>query len=176
MNVLQGSTLPSSAHATAPYSFSSSRSGTLVNLDYVSHTKESLKASLGTHCPWREMFQLHSFNLPKSFCEVVAHVKTNLGYFWMNYAIVVLLILFLSLLWQPISLIIFIAMMAAWFFLYFLCDEPLVIFGWLITDRVLLVGVVVVLIHAVVRKTDDLFADEEAAGGLLRSSGGPSSS
>ncbi|PIN05334.1 hypothetical protein CDL12_22125 [Handroanthus impetiginosus] len=106
----------------------------------------------------------------------VAHVKTNLGYFRMNYAIVVLLILFLSLLWHPISLIVFITMMAAWLFLYFLRDEPLVIFAWLITDRVLLVGVVMVLIHAVVRKTDDLFANKEAAGGLLRSSRGPFSS
>ncbi|KAI3455544.1 hypothetical protein Pfo_012207 [Paulownia fortunei] len=180
---------------------SSSPSGKPVNLEYISRAKERLKAGLGTRRPWREMFELHCLNLPKSFHEAVARVKMNFAYFRMNYTIVILLILFLSLLWHPISLIVFIAMMVVWLFLYFLRDEPLVIFGRLITDRVilivlavvtifvlmfthattnilvsLLVGVVVVLIHSAVRKTDDLFADEEAAGGLLRSSGGPSSS
>ncbi|KAL3631986.1 hypothetical protein CASFOL_024970 [Castilleja foliolosa] len=180
---------------------SSSPSGTPVNLEYISRAKERIKDGLGTRRPWREMFQLHSLNLPKSFHEAVARVRTNFAYFQMNYAIIILGVLFLSLLWHPISLMVFIAMMAVWLILYFLRDEPLVVFGRLITDRVvlivlavltfvvlllthatinilssLLVGVVVVLIHAAARKTDDLFADEEAAGGLLRSPGGPSKS
>jgi len=71
-------------------------------------------------------------------------------------------------------------------FLYFLRDEPIVIFGRLISDRVILVlmliltvgllllagailniliavavGVVVVLLHAAFRNTSDLFLDEE---------------
>ncbi|XP_051147603.1 PRA1 family protein F2-like [Andrographis paniculata] len=172
---------------------SSSPSGPPVNLEYITRAKERIKAGLGTRRPWREMFRFHSFSLPRSFREVVSREKTNLGYFQMNYVIVVLGIVFLSLLWHPISLIVFIVMLAIWLFLYFLRDEPLVIFGRLISDRVvmillsvvtlvalllthatknilvsLLVAVVVVLIHAAVRKTDDLSADEEAAGGLLR--------
>ncbi|KAL6496966.1 hypothetical protein OROGR_028895 [Orobanche gracilis] len=177
----------------------SAPTGTPVNLEYISRAKERIKAGLGARRPWREMFEFHCFNPPKSFNEMAARVKTNVAYFRMNYAVVVLGFLFLSLLWHPISLIVFIAMMAVWLFLYFLRDEPLVIFGRLVTDRVvlvlltlvtifvllltdattnilvsLLVGIVVVLIHAAVRKTDDLYADDEAAGGLLRSSGAPS--
>ncbi|CAI9766126.1 unnamed protein product [Fraxinus pennsylvanica] len=175
---------------------SSSPAGIPMNLEYISRAKERLKAGLGERRPWREMFKLHAFNIPKPYSDIVARIKTNAVYFQMNYAIIVLVIIFLSLLWHPISLIVFIAMMAVWLFLYFLRDEPLVIFGRLITDWVvlivlsivtivvllltrattnilvaLLVGVVVVLIHAIVRKTDDLFYDE-ASGSLLRSPGG----
>lgn len=110
----------------------------------------------------------------------------------MNYAIVTLLILFLSLLWHPVSLIVFLLMMAAWLFLYFLRDAPLVVVGRVIDDRIVLVvlailtvaflfltdvtanivaalvvGLVAVVAHAAVRRTDDLPAvdggfDDEA--------------
>ncbi|KZV31822.1 hypothetical protein F511_25935 [Dorcoceras hygrometricum] len=170
-------------------------SGTPARLEYVSRAKERIKAGLSARRAWREMFEFHSFNLPSSFSGAVERVKTNAAYFTTNYVIVILLIIFLSLLWHPISLIVFIAVMAAWLVLYFLRDEPLVICGRRITDRVTLavlsvltvvvllltdavanilvalaVGVVVVVIHAPVMKTDDLVFDE-AAGGLLRSSG-----
>lgn len=85
-------------------------------------------------------------------------------------------------------------MMLAWLFLYFLRDEPLVLLGRSIDDRIILavlsvftvglllltgatgnilialaVGVAVVLIYSALRRCDDLFLDEEqaAAGGLL---------
>ncbi|XP_073148027.1 PRA1 family protein F2-like [Henckelia pumila] len=163
-------------------------------LEYISRAKERIKSGLATRRPWREMFDFRSLNLPSSFSDAVERVKTNAAYFTMNYVILILLILFLSLLWHPVSLIVFIVMMAAWLVLYFLRHEPLVIFGRTITDRVtlivlsvvtvvvllltgavanvllaLVVGVAVVVIHAAVMKTDDLVFDE-AAGGLLRSS------
>lgn len=171
---------------------SSSPPGTNPNLEYISRAKDRLKAGLGTRRPWREMFDVHSFSLPRSFREAMSRVKANLAYFSMNYALVALLIVFLSLLWHPISLIVFIAMMAVWLFLYFLRDEPLTIFGRLVTDKVvlivlavltilvllftgatteilsaLLVAVVVVLVHAALRRCDNLPTDEESA--LLRS-------
>ncbi|KAL0010153.1 hypothetical protein SO802_005261 [Lithocarpus litseifolius] len=170
------------------------------NLEYISRAKERIKAGLGTRRPWKLMFNFHSFGLPSNFGDAVSRIKSNVGYFRMNYAIVVLLILFLSLLWHPVSLIVFIVMMAAWLFLYFLRDEPLVVFGRVVDDRVvmivlavltvvfllltkatlnilvaLLIGAVLVVVHAAVRKTDDLFLDEEASGlmtGTRTSSGG----
>lgn len=84
--------------------------------------------------------------------------------------------------------------MSVWLFLYFLRDDPLVIFHRVIDDRVvlivlsvvtivvllftgatvnilvaILVGVVVVVVHGVVRKTEDLFLDDDGveAGGYL---------
>ncbi|EEF34984.1 PRA1 family protein F2 [Ricinus communis] len=168
---------------------SSSPGATTVNLEYISRAKERIKEGLGTRRPWKMMFNIRSLNLLPNFQESLVRVRTNVSFFRMNYMIIILMILFLSLLWHPISLIVFIVMAFAWIFLYFLRDEPLVIFGRVIDDRVvmivlgaltvvflllthvtlnvlvsLLVGVVVVVIHAVVRKTDDLFLDEEATG------------
>ncbi|GER47648.1 PRA1 (Prenylated rab acceptor) family protein [Striga asiatica] len=181
---------------------SSSPSGAAANLEYISRAKDRIKAGLGTRRPWREMLDRRGLGLPRSAREAAARVRKNLTYFRMNYAVVVLGVLFLSLLWHPISLVVLVAMMAAWLFLYFLRDEPLEVFGRLVTDRVvlvalavatvvvlllthatanvlaaLLVGVGAVLVHGAVRRTDDLVADEEAEGGLRRkSAGGPLSS
>nr|ADN34104.1 cytochrome p450 [Cucumis melo subsp. melo] len=161
--------------------------GTSSDLDFVSRGKQRLKAGLATRVPWRLMFDFHSFTLPFNFHETFSRIKTNIVYFRMNYVIIVLLILFFSLIWHPISLIVFTAMLAVWLFLYFLRDEPLILFGRLINDRLvmavlsvftlvflfltkatlnillsLLIGAVLVLIHAALRKTDDLFLDEGA--------------
>jgi len=166
----------------------SSAPGATTNLEYLSRAKERIKAGIGTRRPWKLMFNLRSIRLPASFGDAIARVRTNVGFFRMNYAIVALLILFLSLLWHPISLIVFVVMMAVWLFLYFLRDEPLFVFGRTIDDRVvlivlgiltvvfliltratlnilvaLLIGAVVVVLHAAFRKTDDLASDEEAA-------------
>ncbi|KAJ9692097.1 hypothetical protein PVL29_011269 [Vitis rotundifolia] len=183
-----------------------SSAGDSPSLEYISRAKERLRSGLATRRPWKEMFNIRSIGLPINFPDAVNRVKTNISFFRMNYVIIVLLILFLSLLWHPISLIVFIVMMAVWLFLYFLRDEPLVVFHRTIDDRVvlivlliltivflllthatlnilvsLLIGVALVVLHAAFRKTDDLFLDEEAAsaGGLLTTPGsaaGPSSS
>ncbi|MED6193048.1 PRA1 protein F3 [Stylosanthes scabra] len=164
------------------------------NLEFLSRAKQRIKEGLGTRRPWKLMFNLHSFGLPSGLSDALSRVRTNIAYFQMNYAIVVLLVLFLSLLWHPISLIVFVVLMAAWLFLYFLRDEPFTVFGRLISDRVilivmsvltvvlllltgataniliaLLVGVVLVVVHAALRRTDDLFLDdEEEAAGLVQ--------
>ncbi|KAK7325124.1 hypothetical protein VNO77_29218 [Canavalia gladiata] len=158
------------------------------NLEFLSRAKHRIKEGLGTRRPWKLMFNFRSFGLPGGVSDAFSRIRTNIAFFQMNYAIVVLLVLFLSLLWHPISLIVFVVLMAAWLFLYFLRDEPLVIFGRLISDRIvlvimavltvvlllltgatvnilvaLLVGVVLVVVHAAFRRTDDLFFDEEEA-------------
>nr|XP_043636338.1 PRA1 family protein F3-like [Erigeron canadensis] len=166
-------------------------------VEFLSRAKERITTGLGVQRSWKEMFNIHSINFPRAFSDATSRVKTNIGYFRMNYAIIVLAVLFLSLLWHPISLIVFIVLMAGWLFLYFLRDEPLVIFRYTIDDRVVLgvlavftiglllltgatlniiisvlVGIVVVLVHALLRKTDNLCLDEDGveAGGFLEAS------
>ncbi|KAM1410931.1 hypothetical protein ACFXTO_023862 [Malus domestica] len=82
------------------------------------------------------MFNFRSFNFPSSFSDAFGRVRSSVAYFRMNYAIVVLLILFLSLLWHPIFLIVF------------LRDEPLVLFKKkkTVDDRVVLIMLAIVTI------------------------------
>ncbi|XP_020097671.1 PRA1 family protein F3-like [Ananas comosus] len=168
---------------------SSSPGGAGSPLGFISRAKERGYSALATRRPWREMADPRAFGFPLSLGEAYLRIRTNLAYFAMNYAIVVLVVVFLSLLWHPISLIVFIAAMIAWLFLYFLRDEPLVLFGRTISDTIilavlavvtlvlllltnatlnilvsLLVGLLVVVAHAALRKTEHLYMEEEAAG------------
>ncbi|KAK7389620.1 hypothetical protein VNO78_24808 [Psophocarpus tetragonolobus] len=157
------------------------------NMEYISRAKQRIKAGLGTRRPWKAMLNVRSLKVPGGgVAEVMARVRVNVSYFRMNYAMVGLMILFLSLLWHPISLIVFLILMAAWLFLYFLRDDPLIVLGHLVDDRLVLLAmglltvtlllltdatvnivaalalvVALVVAHASFRRTEDLFLAEE---------------
>uniref|UniRef100_A0A7N0TW35 PRA1 family protein n=1 Tax=Kalanchoe fedtschenkoi TaxID=63787 RepID=A0A7N0TW35_KALFE len=183
------------SYGTIPTS-SSSAPPTSTNLEFISRAKDRIKSGLGARRPWKVLFNHRALGLPPNLSTALSRIRTNLAYFRMNYAIIVLLILFLSLLWHPISLIVLAAMMALWLFLYFLRDEPQVLFRRTIDDRVVLVvlsiltivlllltkatwnivgavliGAAVVLLHAALRKTDDLFLDEEEVSAFAAEAG-----
>lgn len=92
---------------------------------------------LATRRPWKEM--KISFSTPRTLSMAFTRIKANVSYFYTNYAIVILMVIFLSLLWQPPSLIVFIFLMAAWLYLYFLRDQPLILMGYAVDERVVLV-------------------------------------
>ncbi|KAL8201185.1 hypothetical protein R6Q57_012524 [Mikania cordata] len=146
--------------------------------------------------PWREFFDYKAVTWPLTYADTMSRIKQNLNYFRVNYAMMILLVLFLSLIYQPISMITFLVVFVGWFFLYFFRDprSPVVIFGYVFDDRVVLmalslltvfalactdvgvillaaigVGAVVVVVHAGIRNTDDLFLDEPDVvdGGLV---------
>ncbi|XP_004495288.1 PRA1 family protein D-like [Cicer arietinum] len=147
-----------------------------------------------TRRPWDNFFSLQTFTTPYSIAEATHRLKRNLNHFRVNYTTILLFILFLSLLWHPLSLIVFLAIFAAWFFLFFYRNHPVVILRCTIDDRILLaalstltvvalvftgvwlnvlvsilVGAAVVVLHAAFRSTEDLYSDEVDIfdGGLL---------
>ncbi|KAI6679612.1 hypothetical protein NL676_033493 [Syzygium grande] len=168
------------------------------DLEFISRAKARIRSGLATRRPWKEMFLLSAMAPPDALSTSIGRIQMNVAIFRMNYAIIVLTILFLSLLWHPVSLIVFVVMMIAWLFLYFLRDQPLTLFGREIDDRVvmttlflgtilalsfthatdniivaLFIGVVVVVVHGALRETDDLLVDDDPQ--ATRSGGGDAS-
>ncbi|MED6182063.1 hypothetical protein PIB30_025301 [Stylosanthes scabra] len=176
---------PSSSNSAVPY--------------FVSRPATTPPRPFPTRRPWEEVFALYSFTPPISLADAKLRVSRNLDHFHVNYAMIILFILFISLLWHPFSIIVFLVALAAWFFLYFFRDRPLELLGRVIDDRAVaavlavvtvvavavtgvwvnvvvsvLVGIAVVVLHAAFRSTEDLYVDEsDGGGGLLSFVGSP---
>ncbi|KAL1224085.1 PRA1 family protein F1 [Cardamine amara subsp. amara] len=163
-------------------------------LEYITRTnnQRNVRAGLATRRSWKQMLDLHSFDFPRKIATVITRIKANTVYFQTNYTIVVLFSVFLSLIWNPFSLLILLALIGAWLFLYFLRDEPLTVFDREIDHRLVLIvmsvltlsilfltdaklniavavlaGVTAVLSHAAVRKTEDLYQTDEETTPLI---------
>ncbi|XP_047321151.1 PRA1 family protein E-like [Impatiens glandulifera] len=148
------------------------------------------KAQISSCRPWREVFDFHVFSLPDGYADGFARIRRNSNYFRVNYALTMLLILFLGLLYHPISMIVFLVVFVAWLYFYFWRESSnvVVVLNKSIDDRVVLVGLIVVTIvglvltsvglnvlvslviavvaiglHAGFRNTNDLFLDEHDA-------------
>ncbi|KQK03162.1 PRA1 family protein F3 [Brachypodium distachyon] len=134
-------TIPTSSSAAAA---GAPQFGGASPLDFISRAKARGATALATRRPWRELADLHAVGLPPSLGDAYLRVRANLAHFAMNYAIVILVVVFLSLLWKPVSLIVFLVCMIAWLVLYFLRDEPIVLFGRVVGDGVVLAGLAVV--------------------------------
>ncbi|XP_021908696.1 PRA1 family protein B4-like [Carica papaya] len=155
---------------------------------FVNHITESVRQGLSQRRPWAELVDRSAFSKPESFSDAVLRVRKNYTYFKVNYLSAVVLIVAFSLLTHPISLIILLALLSSWLFLYLFrpADQPLVLFGRTFSDRetlgmlivssvvvifltsvgsvlisALMVGVALICAHGSFRVPEDLFMDEQ---------------
>ncbi|GAV69601.1 PRA1 domain-containing protein [Cephalotus follicularis] len=153
---------------------------------FIDRLKETAQSITTIRRPWRDFLDLTALNVPASLSDATTRVTQNLAHYRFNYATLLLLIIFISLLYHPISLIAFLVTLLAWFFFYFSReDDPLTIFGVCIDDRIVgialfavtvgvlvwtgvwvnvvvsvLVGGFLVILHSGLRTTDDLVMDD----------------
>lgn len=169
----------------SPSSSSNTTIGTLS-----ARAKQTTQSVIATLRPWRMLLDLSALSLPHSYNEAMANLRHNLSYFRANYALAVLGVVFLGLVYHPISMVAFIVVFIGWILLYFSRDgsDPIVVSGREVDDRIvlgllsvatvlalvytdvgenvlvsLIVGLLIVGAHAAVRNADDMFLDEESA-------------
>lgn len=174
-------------YGTIPTTTTTTTTTTSTSIDtFITRATNQTRTLISHRRPWREFLSLSSLALPTSYSDAMSRLRRNLNYFRFNYSLIILTILFLSLLWHPISMIVFLAVFVLWLFLYLSRDDPIVVFRRSIDDRFVLLGLTVVTIfalvftnvglnvlislviglavvglHAAFRSVDDLFLDEE---------------
>ncbi|XP_057804714.1 PRA1 family protein B3-like [Salvia miltiorrhiza] len=172
---------------------------------FISRLNANIRNGLAQRRPWLELVDRSSFSRPDSLTDAASRIRKNFSYFRVNYVSLVALSLALSLLSHPGSLLVLLALLAAWVFLYLFrpADQPLVLGGRTFSDRetlgvlvvstivvvfltsvgsllisALLLGLAVVCTHGAFRMPEDLFLDdqEQVNTGFLSFLGGAASS
>ncbi|RZR71769.1 hypothetical protein BHM03_00007237 [Ensete ventricosum] len=173
---------------------------------FLSRLSDSVRRFLTESRPWSELADRSAFSRPDTLADATSRLRKNLAYFRVNYAAVVAAVLALSLVTNPFSLLVLLALLAAWCRLYLFrpADPPLVLFGRTFSNSetlgglglfsvlvvfltsvgsiivsALVAGAAMVAAHGAFRVPEDLFLDEQetgAATGLLSFLGGAASS
>lgn len=141
-----------------------------------------IKVGIHYSRPWKEMVQ--SLNFPSGYNSTIERMKTNLVYFRTNYMIILMLVLFLSVLFHPVSPQVFCALLMDVLVVLHLSNRTVVIYLLIFSSTMLLFTeaawnilisllfeAVFVTAHASLRNADDLSLDEQAqaAGNLFTS-------
>ncbi|CAD6207076.1 unnamed protein product [Miscanthus lutarioriparius] len=124
----------------APSSSSASATAAEAGVAFFSRGWAFAGAAAGRPRAWREVLDPTAFSRPESCGEARARARRNLAYFRANYALAALVLVFLGLVYRPVSMLVFLALFVAWLGLYFGRGdgEPLVCLGRDVDDRVVL--------------------------------------
>ena len=109
------------------------------------------RRALSNRRPWTELVDRTAFSRPDTLSEAASRVRKNFSYFRVNYLTLLALVLAVSLLYHPFTLILLLSLLAAWLFLYAFrpSDQPLVILGRTLSDGETLIGLVLLTVIVV---------------------------
>lgn len=155
---------------------------------FINRLTSSVRQGLSQRRPWSELLDRSAFARPDNLTEAASRVRKNFSYFRVNYITLLAVVLAVSLLSHPFSLLVLLTLLAAWCFLYLFrpSDQPLVIFGRTFSDRetllilvvstivvvfltsvgsllisASLVGLGIICAHGAFRLPEDLFLDDQ---------------
>lgn len=172
---------------------------------FINRLTSSVRQGLSQRRPWSELLDRSAFARPDNLSEAASRVRKNFSYFRVNYITLLAVVLAVSLLSHPFSLLVLFTLLAAWCFLYLFrpSDQPLVILGRTFSDRetllilvvstivvvfltsvgsllisASLVGLGIICAHGAFRLPEDLFLDDQepANAGFLSFLGGAAAS
>lgn len=155
---------------------------------FINRLTSSVRQGLSQRRPWSELLDRSAFARPDNLTEAASRVRKNFSYFRVNYITLLAVVLAVSLLSHPFSLLVLLTLLAAWCFLYLFrpSDQPLVILGRTFSDRetllilvvstivvvfltsvgsllisASLVGLGIICAHGAFRLPEDLFLDDQ---------------
>ncbi|XP_028778824.1 PRA1 family protein B1-like [Neltuma alba] len=172
---------------------------------FISRFSSSVRQGFSQRRPWSELIDRTAMSRPDSLSEAYSRIRKNFSYFRVNYITLLALVLAVSLVSHPLSLLVLFGLLASWAFLYLFrpSDQPLVLFGRTFADReilgilvvltvfvvfltsvgsllisALMVGLAIVCAHGAFRIPEDLFLDDQEPmnSGFLSFLGGAASS
>lgn len=155
--------------------------------------QEAFNLALAQKRPWSEVVDRSQLAKPESFSDAITRARKNWFYFRINYSLVLVSVVALSLVFNPVALFFLLTLLAGWVYLYLIRSEPLVAFGRTFSEREVLLGMslfsiamifmtsvgsilitalviggIICFAHGAYRVPDDLFLDEqESTGGFL---------
>mmetsp|Transcript_1784 Transcript_1784/g.5190 ORF Transcript_1784/g.5190 Transcript_1784/m.5190 type:complete len:215 (+) Transcript_1784:128-772(+) len=144
----------------------------------------------GQRKPWREVFDVTSFQRPATLSEATGRVRRNLAYFRVNYLVCMVLTTAVVMVMNPSSLIVLASLAAAWLYVFVFRTAPIMWGDRVLSDREKLLamggasaivvffltsvasvlfsaigaGLAVIAVHGSLRVPDDLFLDESEPG------------
>ncbi|XP_062000810.1 PRA1 family protein B2-like [Rosa rugosa] len=118
---------------------------------FISRFTSSIRSGFSQRRPWYELLDRSSLSRPDSLTDAYSRIRKNFTYFRVNYVTLLTVVLALSLLTHPFSLLVLLSLLGAWAFLYLFrsSDQPLVIAGRTFSDAETLIGLVVLTVVVV---------------------------
>ncbi|KAK1434608.1 hypothetical protein QVD17_00356 [Tagetes erecta] len=159
---------------------------------FINHITGTIRSGLADRRAWSELVDRTAFSKPESLTDATTRIRKNYAYFRINYFTIVAVVIAVSLLTNPLSLVTLLALLSAWIFLYLFrpTDPPMVILGRAFSERetlgllivlsivvifltsvgtilisATLIGTGIVCGHGAFRAPEDLFLDEQDPGG-----------